>query len=197
MEQIYLNIRYLLWTNLPTPVMRDQWPSLLAQWLHPALGNGSFQRATEILFAKGRPLSVSEQQAIASATGEVEDLFNSVLYDVDETLGRNIKFLFDIGPHGTQSRVAKELDINPSTIHRWIANKSKPSQKRLPELRDVFNLPADTDLQNELLYLDPDCVTVEQKKAWLHDRIDTIGGEDLKLLYPALKRILSDQNGTD
>jgi hypothetical protein len=201
-QQIYKNIRFLLWLAEPKPERRDHWPTLLASWLassDPSSHRDSkLRRAMEILLARGTQVTDQEHAAILRATDrEGQDLFNETLWEGQNILQQNIEFLFAVSHHGIQVKVATLLGINKSTVHRWTSHKVAPKRKWFPALCEIFNLPSGTDLEVELVFLEPDNFTPDQKKTWLHSKVDQLAEDDLRLLYPALKRLLDDSNGAD
>jgi transcriptional regulator with XRE-family HTH domain len=107
-------------------------------------------------------------------------------------LAENLKFLFDDLERGGKKKLAEFFDVDPTTISRWLAGASEPQGPGLRRLVSYFNLPMDTDLRRDAIFLSLEPVSSVAKRHWVRDRLDNISEKDLQELYPALRRMLEE-----
>lgn len=185
-QQISLNVRYLLWTG---EVPREQWASWVtdrtslgrqdsAAFLSGAVADADVR--AEVLRALSAALDVAE-----------EDLrFADMPRDSGRTLHHNLQYLFDALEHGGKSRIADALSLNPTTVSRWLNGSSVPRNATLRQLVLHFGLPAETDLRETPIFLSTEPVASTERRQWVHERVDALSADELRDLFPALRRIL-------
>jgi transcriptional regulator with XRE-family HTH domain len=176
------NLRYLLW-KAGKP--KDRWPTELATWL-----GCDAHRALALL--RGEPPSAGDLRTLAARTGIPEDdlPFVDLTANLD-VLGENLRFLIDGLEHGKKGELAGYMGVNRGTLSSWLGKK-RPKEANLQKLRDYFGLPTNIDLRRDPLFLRLHPVGEMEQRAWLHQRVDELPGDELRELFPALRKLLKD-----
>lgn len=177
------NTRYLLW-RMKVPHM--QWLSELQarlsgverNTLRDLLTQGSADR--KVVAALVHAFNVTVENLIAS------DLVKRDRVDV---LSENLKYL--LMHRGAKKRLAAHLQIDQTTVSRWLSGAIRPTGPARQHLNAYFCLPASTDLTCHPLFLLLDPPSLEQRKRWLQARIQELSPEELSELFPALRRMLT------
>jgi len=178
------NLRYLLWKE---GIETGVWPEQLAHW-----AGCSAQIARQILEGTVS-LPASQQARIADAVGcEEEGVQFKRLVEAEDIdiLTANLAMLINGLAHGQKSRLAEKLGINRSTVTRWISGGAKPDREMLTRLLAIFNLPPDTDLKHDALFLEMNPVTTKTRRQLLHTLIDKLPDRELHELFPACVKLL-------
>jgi len=176
------NLRFLLWR---AGIAREQWATQLAGWI-----GGDPQRGTALL--QGRTLPVpAELDQLASSTGRDagEIQFGDFTAEIS-ILEENLRYLVEAPKRGQKKVLAEHLAISQVTFSRWLAGKQQPARKYLAAIRKYFGLPASIDLENDPLFLELSPVGSYEQRAWLRQRVDELDDETLRVLFPALERLL-------
>jgi transcriptional regulator with XRE-family HTH domain len=108
-------------------------------------------------------------------------------------LYENIHYLINTLPHGQKKEFAKRLGIDVTTVSRWVSSAHRPAKKKQDEICQYFSLPAGTNLETEAVFLWTDPVSEAQMKTWLIESINFLDVNFLRLIFPALKRLLKRQ----
>jgi transcriptional regulator with XRE-family HTH domain len=129
--------------------------------------------------------------------GLAEDGSDLRFTDLLEISGRNVlvenlQFLFNDLGHGGKKKLAEHFKVDPTTVSRWLAGASEPQGPGLREIVSYFNLPMDSDLRRDAVFLSLEPVSSVGKRHWVRDRLENISEEDLQELYPALRRMLEE-----
>jgi hypothetical protein len=186
MVHVSENLRYLLWR---ARIRRDNWPTELARW---ARCNRS--RAEQIL--QGAELLPDELGRIAQAAGISEnELLSARLLDTEgvDVLLENVRHLINSLDRGQKKLLAENLKVHATTISRWISGDLQPRRAHLIDLCSYFELPSDTNLTIEPIFLSLPSISALERREWLRRRIDEIDTTTLHKLYPALERLLAEQ----
>lgn len=178
------NLRFLLWQE---KIPNAKWVTHLAGWL------GCKKYHAETILKTGE-LSSEEQKIIESKLGisEEELAYSSFLENSKiDILETNIVFLLD-DLDTTQKEMAAKIGVSANTISRWYKREFMPDSKKLKDILRFFGLPESIDLKKDPLFLSIEPVPLNSRKKWLHQRVDKMSAETLRDLYPALKRLLED-----
>jgi hypothetical protein len=128
-----------------------------------------------------------------SADADADALrFSDLCREGCNVLLQNLEHLFGSLSRGGKKAVAAQLSIDPTTVSRWLGGTCEPHASSLRQLTSYFGLPADTDLRDTPIFLSADPVTVTERRRWLHAQVDAMNPEDLRDLYPALRRLLEE-----
>ena len=178
------NLRYLLWKE---GVDRKDWSSKLAEWLDCPL-----PRAEELLEGEGEALTSKGKKALINVTGLPPEDFSADLLEKQgvNILVENIRHLINGLPHGQKKELAAKLEVDVTTVSRWIGGAQRPTKKKLEEIGKHFGLPPGTDLDSEAIFLWTEPVSETQMKSWLMEQIQQIDGKTLREVFPALRRLL-------
>ena len=182
-DRLALNLRYLLWRREEP---RQDW----ARSLHAHLPRWSVERVRAVL--SDGTQDYRELQELAGALGITEEdlthadlLAESTVY----VLRENLCYLAASLARGGKSELAMFLGKDATTISRWLRGDSRPSTDALAQLLDFFGLPARIDLNSQPVFLNMEPISAIERREWLHRQIDTMSGEEIRDLFPALKRI--------
>ena len=63
----------------------------------------------------------------------------------------------------------------------------------LAQIAQFFGLEAGTDLSVIPVFLAPDPVSVQERRRWLQERVDALSADEIRDLFPALKRLLEER----
>ncbi len=187
-ERLATNLRYLLWRR---GVPRGSWAAELRRVLP---GEWSQERVRRVL-SRGTQ-DYGEVQALATALDlRDEDLMMADLLAEGRTdvLQENLRYLFAALEHGGKAELAAYLGKDPSTLSRWLAGTYGPPGTTLAQIAQFFGLEAGTDLSVIPVFLAPDPVSVQDRRRWLQERVDALSAEEIRDLFPALKRLLEER----
>lgn len=191
-SRVSLNVRFLLWSR---QVPRPEW----VRWLASRAGLG-LQVCRDLV--RGRiaddVITSSQLAELSRAFDLAEDGSELRFHDLLLDSGRNIllenlKFLFDSLEHGGKKRLAASMGVDPTTISRWLNGASEPQGPALRQLVAHFGLPVGTDLKCDPVFLSVDPVSAVARRHWIRDRLDHLSEQELQELYPALRRLLEDE----
>ncbi len=178
------NVRYLLWRQ---PVARERWEATTANWA----GCG-MERARALL--RGTMPNPEELANLAAAASVSEpDIAYGRLADARDILLENLRFLFEGFEKGAKKELAMQVGVHPGTISEWLSGRQRPTGKKLDRLARAFGLRDGAQLSTEPVFLSLDPVALQQRRAWVKERIDKLDDRTLTDLFPALKRLLEDR----
>jgi transcriptional regulator with XRE-family HTH domain len=155
-HRVSINVRFILWTR---KVARQRWETWLAsQSGIPEDVCKKLVRGT----APDADLSNSHLRALADSLGlDVETLRHSnLLRDRRHVTAENLRFLFRSLGHGGKKSIAATLRIAPTTVSRWLNGTYEPQPASLRQLVSEFGLPADTNLQEDPIFLSIEPISV-------------------------------------
>lgn len=187
---ISVNVRYLL-RRAGVPV--SEWASWLAV-------QASLELQTAKLLVTGQlsdvQVSDNDLRKIGDAfeLGDQENLrFQGFAFEGCDVLRENLLFLMGSLGHGGKKSLALELHVDPTTISRWLNGSFEPQASTLHQMVLYFGLPPTTNLCEDPIFLSQEPVSARDRRKWLHHRIDTLTVEELRELYPALRRLLEQR----
>ena len=191
-KQVSLNVRYLMWRKR---VPSDHWLAWLTdrtsleQSVAQSLSRGVLTDA-QVTVEQLRELARAFEFEDEGETLRFADLTHEAAVDV---LHENLKFLFDSLGHGGKKLFAAALGIDPTTVSRWLKGSCQPQAPSLHQIVSYFGLPHATDLREQPIFLSEQPMSQVERRRWLHQRIDSLSTDDLRELYPALRRLLEPQ----
>ncbi len=175
------NLRYQLWRE---GTNREHWVAHLAGWL-----NCSERRALELLI--GKTPNSEELQTLVQQTGIMEEQFHfNDLTKQITILAENLNYLVTAPKRGGKKELAHHLNIRPGTLSRWLAGKQRPNPKYQEMIKAYFGLPTAVDLETIPLFLELSPVGSYEQRAWLRQCVDELDDEALRVLFPALEKLL-------
>jgi len=184
MSNVAQNLCFLLWQQQQP---RHLWAGQVAR-----LANCDIARSVALL--KGDLPTLGELQSLATGLGlPEEDLqFSDLLADSRLSIWQeNVLHLLSTIQRGEHGTVAEALGVTPSTLSKWKKREHVPERTHRAKLQQVFELHS-IDLDTEPLFLSPTPADLVGRRQWLCERIQTIDGKTLQLLFPALERLLSE-----
>ncbi len=182
MSTVAHNLCFLMWRQGQP---RQIWAERVAEWVGADAG-----RSVELL--KGSQPTVKELRSLATALGlPEEDLqFANLLADSGLNLWQeNVLYLLSTLQRGENGELAEALGVTPGTLSKWKKREHVPEKTHQAKLRQIFELHS-VDLDTEPLFLSPTPADLVGRRRWLCDRIQSIDGKTLQLLFPALERLL-------
>lgn len=195
MVMLSQNLRYLLWKK---EIPRSRWINQLSEWL-----SCEICRVKAIL--QGAPLTEAECEELRQSSDldpdfADDDLMSSIHYrdwlkeKQVSIIHENIRFLVQQWKESGQKRtnLASKVEVNDSTVSRWLEEKRKPQGKQKEKLHQVFGLPSGINLENDPLFLSLEPVGTLEQRNWLHEHIDSIDNKTLRDFFPALKKLLDE-----
>jgi transcriptional regulator with XRE-family HTH domain len=190
-SRIANNLRLVLWRR---GVPREQWVAWIVA--RSELGHDLARAIVE-----GRVLDdqvgVTECSQLARAIGmtsEAETLrFADMVGAECDVLRENLGYLMNALGHGGKKALAAKFGVDPTTISRWLNGTSQPNEATLRQLATYFGIPAGTDLRNDPVFLSLDPVALSERRQWLISRLESLSADELRDLYPALRRMLGPQ----
>ncbi len=108
----------------------------------------------------------------------------------DNILRKNLNYLFGTLEHGENAEFVKEIGVNPSTLTRWKQGKTRPDKYALSQIARYFGFKDVNELSRQLLFLDLDPVSTQQKKKLCKKLIDEMDKDDFEMVFYALQKIL-------
>jgi transcriptional regulator with XRE-family HTH domain len=150
-------------------------------------------RVGQLLEGTGVAPSREEVRKLARATGqEVESLLSADLVAEGRTnvVEENLRYLFSTLAHGDSKRMAEEVGVHPTTISEWASGRQVPSNSHLHAISRYFGLSPFVDLRTVPLFLMLEPVGHHARREWVVKQVSEMRPEDLRDLYPALRRIL-------
>lgn len=183
MESYLSNLLYLLWENEKN---RSEWPGNLRKIL-----GGDIEDMERILQGKVR-LSEEQMNRIAEYFSiEKTDLQLGCFLEKTNILKENLSFLLD---ECEDKRTAREkLNVHTTTVSKWLGGVQVPSFTHVKRIKSVFGIQDETDLKSEPLFLSMEPVSDLGKKKWIKKNIDALTTQELRELYPALRRLLEER----
>jgi transcriptional regulator with XRE-family HTH domain len=188
-RRVSLNVRFSLWNR---KVARSEWEAwLAAKTTIPLDMCRRLVRGTLLDAA----ISSDQVRALAKAIGLDEEILRSadLPRDRGNVLSENLRFLFSSLERGGKKSVASKLGIDPTTVSRWLSGNFEPQPAFLRKLILEFGLPSDTDLLKDPIFLSAEPVSASERRQWLNTRIQTLPSDELKELFPALRRLLEER----
>ena len=177
---ITYNLRYQLWHR---KIARELWALQLTKWV-----DCSERRAWELL--RGVPPSPEELSQLVEQTGLTEEQLQSTEQDGQlSILAENLRCLLDAPKRGGKKVLAAKLGVQQGTISNWL-NGRRPEPRHQEALKKHFGLPSTIDLETFPLFLELSPVGVREQREWLQMHVNDLDEETLRLLFPALERLL-------
>jgi transcriptional regulator with XRE-family HTH domain len=188
---ISLNVRFRLQQK---QIPRDKW----GDWLSKRLPDDANWLAK---FVRGeiqdRHIGQEQLGRLSVLFGLGEDgeelRFQDFLPDDCNVLLENINYLVDGLEHGGKRTLASELGVDPTTVSRWLSGKIEPSGTTRSALASYFNLPPNTDLRTDPVFLSVEPISIYDQRQWVKQRLDSMCREEFAPLYPALRRMLEEK----
>lgn len=185
--QFWENVRYLLWQRDRD---RSHWPEILCRVM-----GGGWDDEQARQFLEDGELTEDEVRDIAEAFNYAEDELRYarlVEQSGANILIENLTYLFEALGHGGKKAVAQALGAHATTISRWLAGSHEPPESTQRHLVEWLGLDADADLRRVAVFLSYLPVSLPARRAWLHGRIDALAPDELRRLYPALRKLLKE-----
>jgi len=139
----------------------------------------------------------AECSQLARAIGmasEAETLRFADMLEADcDVLRENLGYLMNALGHGGKKALAAKLSVDPTTISRWLNGTSQPNEATLRQLAAHFGVPAGLDLRGDPVFLSLEPVALSERRQWLVSRLESLSADELRDLYPALRRMLGPQ----
>ena len=187
--QISQNVRYLLWQR---GVERSSWVAWLVRECQL-----DQQRVGKLVRGElhDGEIPTREQAQLCQGLGvtESELRFEDLPNERTDILLENLKFLFSGLERGGKKEVAFTLQVDPTTVSRWLNGTSQPNRTTQDAVSRFFGLPRDTDLRKDPLFLSVSPVAAAEQKRWIVQQVENMSSEELRELYPALRRMLGDR----
>lgn len=174
------NLRYQLWRR---GVAREQWVLQLTEWL-----DCGERRAWQLL--RGDQPHQEELRHLAERMKMKEETLQSdELVEQVQVLTENLRCLLDAPKRGGKKVLAEELGVQQASISRWLRG-GRPEPRHQAAIKKYFGLPANVDLETDPLFLELSPVGSYAQRAWLRQHADELDEETLRVLFPALERLL-------
>lgn len=188
---ISMNVRCLLWRK---GVPRSGWLAELAR-------RTGLPRARINSFLNGDTDDAAlEQHEVAMLAeivglGEEADHLRHAGYALDDcdVLSENLRYLLNSLGRGGKKALAGDLGVDPTTLSRWLNGSFVPQTSTLRQLVSNFGLPPNTDLEEDPIFLSAEPISATERRSWLHGRIEDLQADELRALYPALRRLLEER----
>ena len=182
------NLRLTLWRQ---GIPRTQW----VRWIAARCELGPDQvRAVVGGSATDDQVGDTECSQLARAIGlasEVETLrFADMVGAECNVLRENLTYLMNALGRGGKKALAAKFCVDPTTISRWLNGTSQPNEATLRQLATYFGVSAGTDLRRDPVFLSLDPVALSERRQWLVSRLESLSADELRDLYPALRRLL-------
>ena len=129
-------------------------------------------------------------KAIGMAAEEETLRFGDMVGTECDVLRENLTYLMNALGHGGKRALATKFSVDPTTISRWLNGNSKPNAATLRELATHFGVPTGTDLRSDPVFLSVDPVSLSERRQWVISRLESLSADELRDLYPALRRLL-------
>jgi transcriptional regulator with XRE-family HTH domain len=185
-NQVSINTRYLLWSR---QIARAEWQTWLT--IRTSLPSDLLRRLVRDTLPDA-DLSSDYLRSIAEALDMDEEnlRFADLPRDRCHVLAENLRFLFQSLGHGGKKVLAGKLGIDPTTVSRWLSGSYEPQPASLRQLVSEFGLPSETDLLEDPIFLSVEPISEKERRQWLNAQINELPPEELKDLFPALRRLL-------
>lgn len=187
-HQVSNNVRFLLWDK---KIPRTGWEAWLVKANIPSAMSKRLIQGT----LTDDKIESGQMRAIAEAMGLDEESLRSVHLPQAraDVLLENLRFLIGTLGHGGKKSLAAKLDIDPTTVSRWLRGGYEPQPASLSQIVSEFGLQPGTDLLKDPVFLSAEPISVVERKEWLNKRIDALSPEELRELFPALRRLLEER----
>jgi len=137
---------------------------------------------------------VRELGLVLELGGDAENLrYPPPGLDRGKVFRENLRFLFNSLGRGGKTNLAVDLEVDPTTISRWLNGSYEPHSTTIQRLVSHFGLPLGTNLFEEPLFLSAEPAAMTERRQWLHSRLDGLSVDELRELYPALRRLLEER----
>lgn len=121
-----------------------------------------------------------------------ENLRFPLVEDNVDILRENLGYLFSVLGRGGKKAVSAKLEIDPTTISRWLNGAFEPQTSMLQRLVDYFGLRKGTDLRQDPVFLTLGPASTEEQRLWVRRKLEALPRDTFQELYPALRRLLKD-----
>ncbi len=188
-----LNLRYLLWKK---DIPQDNWVKKIVE----CLNSDNYQRAEKIL-RELKP-SVQELENIKKNIPLTEDEYMGLmnidlieLAKVEQDLDvwqENFLFLLEKISSGEKGKFTAYINADISNFSKWKKKTQKPARNKQTIVKKYFNLSSDINLEQDLLFLSLDPISIEEKRQWICNSVNNLNSNTIQELFPAFKRLLKD-----
>ena len=186
-----LNLAVACWRKNPDP---EQWPGFVASWTGEKPKEASvsvYPTAEGLLLGELKP-TADLLDRIAECIGcSADDLLYADASQAYVSSARihNIRRLIG-GWHGTQKELARALGVSQTTVTRWKLGQQEPDSAALRSISQLFQLGGVSELDSPRQFLSFRPVTHAERLSWLRRRIESLGAEESRELFPAFERLL-------
>jgi len=177
------NLLFLVWQS---GVSREAWITRVAQYT-----GTSAQRVAGLLVGD-KPTAKEIARASRATDMPDTDLLYDRLASRADIIGENMNCLLNTLDHGGQKRLAASVGVKAMAVTTW-RKGTTPRARTLEQVKEFFGLPRAIDLHNDCLFLSLEPIGVFQKRAWVKEQISVMNEHELNDLFPALKRLLSNE----
>ena len=196
MNDFASNVKVLLWQN------KSDFPSKsYAEYIDFVAGQCGMQPENfRSILRDETKASDAEEKRIRDYFKDGWDNLSAIKYEflfsdlieqsADEILVLNLQYLLSTIEHGENAEFVESIGVNPSTLTRWKQGKTKPDRYAQRQIAQFFGLKDAEDLKTQLLFLDLEPVSVQQKKAACKKMIDDMDRNSFEAIYAALRKIL-------
>lgn len=185
-KQVSLNVRFLLWRKTPD---RERWRGAVEKRLLRPWPPEKVQ-----VLLEGQRLTDQEVedlvQAFAEESEEETFRFGDLVRDAKvNVLKENLEYLIGSAERGRKQEIAKELEVDATTISRWLAGTHSPPRPQQERIVALFGLPPSTNLEEECLFLEYGPLSLQSRRQWLREHVDDLTLDEMRDLFPALQRL--------
>lgn len=106
-----------------------------------------------------------------------------------DALPEKLTHLFGTLGHSGKKRMATEFAVGPTRVSRWLNGAFEPHPECLQRLAWLLGLPGG-DHRIEPVFLWVDLFTADDRRAWLHAKIDELSTDEVRDFHPPLHRNL-------
>jgi hypothetical protein len=178
-----VNLRYLLWRHEHD---HTKWADVLKKAIGPD------DTRCRALIAGSSP-SVPETRLICERFGAEKDTFvaaSLIDFGVNDMVKKNVVYLMNGLPQGSQKELAALLKVRKETVSRWATGRLPPAQRHRRSILRFAGLPETLSMERVPLFLSIEPVGAFQQRAWLRQKLEAIRHEELGRLFPALDKLL-------
>jgi transcriptional regulator with XRE-family HTH domain len=188
-SQVSINVRFMLWSR---KIARTEWEAWLT--MRADIPHDTSKRLV-LGTLPDAEISSRQMRALAEALGlDEENLrFANLPRDQGRVLAENLQFLFSTLERGGKKSLASKMGIDPTTVSRWLSGAYEPQPASLSQLVSEFGLPSGTDLLQDPIFLSAEPVSAVERRQWLSKRINALSSDELRDLFPALRRLLEER----
>jgi transcriptional regulator with XRE-family HTH domain len=190
-SHISINVRCLLWTKR---VPRGEWASELVRKTGIPLARINAFLIGDIDDANLNPQEVAMFAEVVGVGIEADNLrYPGYAFANSDLLTENLRYLLNTLGRGGKKGLAGEIGVDPTTLSRWLNGTFVPQTSTLRQLISHFGLPPNTNLEEDPIFLSAHPISAAERRNWLHERIEHLRSDELRDLFPALRRLLEER----